>query len=365
MEARLILVEAIAHEPETASRQVQNIEHPAGALLRTLSYCLQSLPTIPEELIHFTASCFRRLHMPEYHFLIAVADTDRVAMHNLKDMVVHTGFRDALPQFFALFEESDVGGFVILQIPERMLDRENCLEWAVIAHEVGHAYVEQNDVVSRHFPRFAHLGRHQLHANVRDKDPDAIRHAFLTEYACDEIAVRTVGCAYAWQLFSGFYSLGRLDAEGSHPPMDARVKRACEIAGDLGFRDRASKIDMMLGGEGIVAGQTPDPRSAPTKELLKTLSDDLSKRIDSVSLGELERCCEEHLPSLRGEQADALISAGRPLALPEWAVLTLATPNEAIAGSGKRQQAIADAIRLGQINEQLLQIARKTPASVP
>ncbi len=362
LEVRLTLVDAVSGtDPASASRQVQNIESPAGRLLRLLSSCLQSVPETPEELIHFTADSFRRLNLPPFRFVITVADAEHVSMHSLQDLVVQLGFTNSLADFGELFATDErVGKLIVLFLPERMLDRSNSLEWAVIPHEVGHAYLESSEVIHKRFPNFRHLSRKDLRwMIVRDHHDEAIRHAYFTEFACDEIAVRVAGSAYPWRLFSGFFSLGQLTVDGSHPPMDFRVKRSLEIAKRLGFSESADAVRAMLDAE---IEQQPAPQGfpkLPTQDELDALSRDLVSEIQSVSMEELVTRCLEHQPSLTIDAARGTLEAGRPLALPGWAILCLATPSETISSSSTHQQAVADSIRLGQINDHLQKLSAK------
>jgi hypothetical protein len=356
LEARLKLVDAVSPiEPGSASAQVLNIESPAGRLLRMLSSCLQSVPATPEELVHFTAACFTRLGMSEYRFIITMADSAHVSMLTLREVASQLGFTNSLADFGALFNDDPcVSQIVVLFLPERMLKRSNSLDWTVIAHEVGHAYLEKSDVVGKRFPKLRHLNRQALKWMIdRDKFDDAIRFAYFVEYACDEIAVRITGPIYPWRLFVGFFSLGQLHSEGAHPPMDLRLRRALVTATRLGFAETAAEIERLFDIEmQHVTARAKSPL-LPTESELDALSADINNEVKSVTLDELVDHCESHYPPIDIEGAMAQLGQGRPLALPGWAVLCLATPNEKISASALNQEAVADSIRLGQINPQL------------
>ena len=350
LESRLGIIETARKvDALAAARPTHSLEKATDRFLALLGSLAQPLETLPGELIEYVTWCFERVGRPNSPFAIGI--DDKVAMLTLKEFVEHNGFKELFPEFFKLFEDDDrVGQFVILLLPEQLLKRSSSLNWSVIAHEVGHAHLERSGILSKEYTDLP-TGWAALRTTAdKGMEPQCTRARDLmqlTEYACDEIAVRLTGCAFAWRLLTDFFSLEQMSSVITHPQIDKRVRRAAKLAADLGFEKQATLILEQLAAEISEVSADRKPTS-PTDDAVAAACAKI-QTITPVKAADLERLCAEHRPSLSVQKASEELQKGRPLALEPWAVLCLATPSLKIHTTESLQEAVADSMRLGQV----------------
>jgi hypothetical protein len=178
----------------------------------------------------------------------------------------------------------------------------------------------------------------------------------LTEYACDEIAVRLTGCAFAWRLFTDLFSVEGMSLGETHPLINRRVRRAADLAKELGFTKQADAIVALLQSELQEVDYGSLQTDVPSAEL-KEISDALRARIGAVTADEMARLTQAHSPPLSPQAVSAALHSGRPVALDPWVVLCAVTPDQTVHSSSDLQEAVADSIRLGQVQRRFKGIA--------
>jgi hypothetical protein len=347
---RLATIEAIKGKLlRVAATHTRNLEKSVDSLLAFLGSPLQALPSIPGELAIFLGRCLERLNIRGSPFAIAIDDT--VGMVTLGQVADYYGLPVVFPELFAVFTQDDrVGQFIVFVVPQQLLQRSNALNWPVFAHEAGHAFLERSALVSQRFP---HLPRdwRSLGAMAKSGSTEALHLMQLNEYACDEIAVRLTGCSFAWRLLTDFFNLEDVSIGTTHPQTDRRVRRAAELSRQLGFQREADLIVKQLELE-VQDVDFAGGASDVAPEEINDVSDQIRKVVPSVSRDLLESVCDQHTPRISPTQARDELRRGRPVALEDWVVLCLATPDELIHSTPGLQEALADAIRLGQVRSE-------------
>jgi hypothetical protein len=359
---RLHTVEAIKGKLlKDAATHTRNLEKSIDSFVAFLGAPLQALPQIPAELAKFLGRCLQRLDIPHSPFALAIDDS--VGMVTVAQAAEHFGLRDVFPELFSIIATDDrVGQFIVFVVPQQLLQRSNALNWCVLAHEAGHASLERSGLVSQRFP---HLPRDWRSLSVLAKGgmADALHLMQFNEYVCDEIAVRLVGCSFAWRLLTDFFNLVDVSWATTHPQGDRRVRRAVELSRQHGFHAEADRILSQL----EIEVQNVDfavGTSLVTADEISEVSSQVAASLPGVTRELLARACQEHSPSLTPAEALDELRRGRPVALEDWVVLCLATPDDIIHTKPGLEEVLADAIRLGQVRAEF-PLVMKPPVSPP
>lgn len=360
IETRLaFLAEGSRISPSVAAKPTHSLERGIDRLLALLGSLVQGLDAIPNELIEFISWCFSQTRRPDSPFAIAI--DDKVAMLTLKEVSEANDFETLFPEFIPVFGGDSVGQFVVLFVPAQFLKRSRSLNWSVVGHEIGHAYLERSGLVSRMLPdmpaSWAAL-RVLAEKGSASQKATAKRLMRLTEYACDEVAVRLTGCAFAWRLLTDFFSLEQVSSSTTHPQIDRRVRRAAQLARASGFGRQADLVLQQLKAEISEMDRRPESDDVPADDL-DSLSLAIKRDIRAVEAAGVEEACKRHAPRLTAASAAAALHDGQPVALDPWAVLCLSTPDQAIHSSEALQEVIADSIRLGQMAARFQEIMKK------
>jgi hypothetical protein len=290
-------------------------------------------------------SLFERTDLAQKQFVIAV--DPRLAVITLRQLAEQYGIRESAPAFYAVFEDSAAGDFPVLLCPESLLGRGRCLDWVLVAHEIGHVVAEATQIVDAHYPS-APTDLKALRKWAAEGDQQSTSAMHLVEYACDEVGTRLGGAAFVWRLFTDVFSIDGMSRADTHPPIHKRIERAIATSRLLGFGDEASELEQMLRGEasgvdyGVITSDVP-------AEVLSQVTAQLERATRAITKSHVESACKLHSLALTLDLVRARLLAGIPTALDANTIFAATTLSEDIHNSEPLQEVVADSIRLGQM----------------